>query len=47
MRSSATRRCADDGAREGPKKPDVEVLAITDENGQPVRAVAETMTDNG
>jgi len=36
----------DDGARKGPKKLDVEVLAVTDENGDPLR-VEESITDNG
>jgi hypothetical protein len=36
----------DDGARKGPKKLDVEVLAVTDENGDPLR-VDESITDSG
>ena len=36
----------DDAARKGPKKLDLEVLAVTDENGQPLR-VEETTIDNG
>jgi len=36
----------DDVARKGPKKLDVEVLAVTDENGEPLR-VEESITDSG
>lgn len=36
----------DEGARKGPKKLDVRVLAITDEDGQPLR-VEEASTDSG
>lgn len=36
----------DDGARRGPKKLDVQVLAVTDEDGQPLR-VEEASRDSG
>jgi hypothetical protein len=36
----------DDGAQKGPKKLDLEVLAVTGENGEPLR-VEEAITDSG